>query len=188
MNPFAELVSIIINIYIDIVLLRFFLQYFRADFYNPLSQFVVKATDPLIKPVRKVVPGLGGLDISSLVLAWLLSITSILLVQLLSGNINDFQLAQLLIYPVFMVIGGCFDLFMFLIFIRAILSWFMTGGDNPIIAVIGQLTEPLLSKCRKLLPQSSGFDFSPFIALLGLLFVSRLIDYYIFPIFVNAFS
>jgi len=182
MNPFAELFYIIIGIYVNIVLLRFFLQYFRADFYNPLSQFVVKATDPFVKPLRKIIPGIGGLDLSSVVLAWLITLLKIVLVSLMAGYSLNMPVARLILLPIFEVVDGAIDLFMFLIVIRAIMSWFAHGGYNPVFAVIGQLTEPLLSKCRRLLPTAGGFDFSPIIALLGLLFISRLLAYYIHPL------
>ena len=104
MNPFAELISMVVGIYVNIVLLRFFMQYFRADFHNPLSQFVVKATDPLVKPVRKIVPGFAGLDISSLVLAWLISLASELLVAILGGNLANMSIGLLLVLPIFKVI------------------------------------------------------------------------------------
>ncbi len=180
MNPFAELVLLIIKIYVHMVLLRFFLQYLRADFYNPLSQFVVKITDPFIRPLRKIIPGFGGIDFSSLVLAWLVYVIGGIAVDLLNGSFNA-NILKILIIPVLQVINSCFGLYIFLIFIRAILSWFQMGY-NPILMVFGQLTDPLLSKCRKLLPPMSGFDFSPIVALIGLFFVQSLINYYIFPL------
>lgn len=188
MNPFAELISMIISVYVNIILLRFFLQYFRADFYNPMSQFVVKVTDPFVKPLRKVVPGLAGLDVSCLVLAWLMSLLSIVLVGLINSGSLNIGLGLLLVLPLFKVISGCFQLFMFLIFVRAISSWFMSGGYNPILAVVTQLTEPLLGRCRKILPATGGFDLSPMIALLGLMFIHRLIEYYVYPVIIQLFS
>ncbi len=188
MNPFAELISMIISVYVNIILLRFFLQYFRADFYNPMSQFVVKVTDPLIKPLRKVIPGIAGLDISSLALAWFVSLLSMVLIGLLNNASLNINLGLLLVIPLFKVISGCFWLFIFLIFVRAISSWFVSGGYNPILAVIGQLTEPLLSRCRRLLPASGGFDLSPMIALFGLMFSHRLIEYYVYPLIINMLS
>ncbi len=182
MNPFAEIISIVIDIYVDIILLRFFLQYFRADFYNPLSQFVVKATDPIVKPLRKIIPGIGGLDLSTLVAAWLVIIGKILLIFVLSTGFSNFNLLALVIMPIYMVIAECVKLYMFLIFVRAISSWFAQGGHNPIIGVIGQLTEPLLAKFRKILPMGSGFDFTPMLAILALLFTLRILDYYILPV------
>lgn len=182
MNPFAEILSIIIDIYVDIILLRFFLQYFRADFYNPLSQFIVKATDPIVKPLRKLIPGIGGLDMSTLVAAWLITIGKILLVSLLSTSFSDFNPTMLAILPIYMVLIECIKLYLFLIFVSAISSWFVQGGYNPVLAVIRQLTDPLLNKCRKLIPASGGgFDFTPMIAILGLFLLLRILDYYVLP-------
>lgn len=179
MNPFLEIMFMLVRIYTAIVLLRFFLQYFRADYYNPLSQFVIKTTDPLIRPLRRVIPGFGGIDISSLFLAWMIGVASMLLVSLYLGS---FAPGRILLLPLLQVATGCFDLFMFLVFMRAILSWFASPGYNPVFALLGQLTEPLLSRCRRLLPAMSGIDLSPIIALFGLMLASRLIEYYLFPL------
>lgn len=181
MNPFIELILILVRLYVSIVLLRFFLQYFRADFYNPISQFIVKASDPLLKPLRKIIPGFGGLDWASLLLAWLILFIfySVLTKMIMVG---DFSIAQLIIYPIFQLIHITINLFLFLILIRVILSWVSPGGYNPAAAVIYQLTEPLLGRVRRLLPASSGLDFSPFIAGLGLWFIGRLISVYLYPL------
>ena len=188
LNPFAELISIIINFYVSIVLLRFFLQYFRADFHNPLSQFVVKATSPLVKPMRKVIPGFGGLDLSSLAIAWLIFVISEPLLLLISGYRIELQFGYLLVAPILKVITACLSLFMFLIIIRAISSWMATGGYNPVFAIIGQLTEPLMSKCRRLIPTTGGFDLSPMLAILGLWFINRLLEVYLFPAILELVS
>ena len=68
-SPIQFLLITLFDLYVMVVLLRFMLQLFRADFYNPLSQFIVKVTNPLLVPMRKVIPGVGGMDVSSLILA-----------------------------------------------------------------------------------------------------------------------
>lgn len=181
MNPFAQIFDILIGIYITIILLRFFLQYFRADFYNPLSQFVVKATDPLVKPLRKVVPGLGGIDVSTMLLAYLVTVFKFLFVFVLMGNV-PFDPVIAVLYPVLDLLKSILSLFMFLIIVRIILSWIAPGGYNPILAVIGQISEPLVSKFRKALPKTDGFDLSPMMALLFLLFLFLSIDYWVTPL------
>jgi len=188
LNPFSELISIIISFYVSFVLLRFFLQYFRADFYNPLSQFVVKATDPLIKPLRKIVPGFAGLDASSLILAWGIFTISEPLLLLVSGYSLNMGVGLFIVPPIFKVISACFNLFIFLVIVRAISSWIATGGYNPVFTVIGQLTEPLMSKCRRVLPATGGFDLSPMIALLGLWFINQLLNVYLYPAILNIIS
>jgi YggT family protein len=180
MHPIAALLSMLIGIYVHVVLLRFFMQYFRVDFYNPLSQFVVKATDVFIKPLRKVIPGFAGLDFSSLVLAWLLIIVKMLVVALLNGGSGAFDLILLLTYSLLGLFQSCISLFMFLIIVRAIASWVSPGGYNPALAMIGQLTEPLMAKVRKLLPPAGGFDLSPMLILLVLYFIDYSISYYFY--------
>jgi len=181
MNPFAQLISILVGLYITVILLRFFLQYFRADFYNPLSQFVVKATDPLIKPLRKIIPGFGGIDISSLLLAYLVTIAKFILISVISGQFVFYPIYTLLISGVDLV-QSILGLFMFLIIIRVILSWVSPGGYNPVLAVIGQISEPVIAKFRRFLPPMTGFDFAPMLALIFIFFIQSSLSYYIIPL------
>jgi len=181
MNPFAQILDILIGLYITIILLRFFLQYFRADFYNPLSQFTVKATDPFVKPLRKIIPGFGGLDISSLLLAYLVILIKFFLLAIISGKLN-FNITFFLLYSVVDLIQSILRLFMFLILIRVILSWVSPGGFSPVTAVIGQISEPVIAKFRKLLPPMGGFDLAPMVALLLIFFLQSSLNYYIVPL------
>lgn len=181
MNPFAQLVDILVGIYITVILLRFFLQYFRADFHNPLSQFVVKATDPLIKPLRKIIPGFGGMDISSLLLAYLVLVLKLLFILAISGS-NSFNVVFICCYALVDLGQSILQLFMFIILIRVILSWVAPGGYNPILAVIGQISEPIIAKFRQMLPPMSGIDLAPMIALIAIYFLQSSLDYYIMPL------
>ncbi|PHS18589.1 MAG: YggT family protein [Kangiella sp.] len=181
MNPFSQLIDVLISLYVTVILLRFFLQYFRADFYNPLSQFCVKATDPLIKPLRKVIPGFAGIDFSSLVLAYIVILVKLLLMTLIAGQLNiNFLLLVLITFVG--LIKSVLNLFVFLIFIRIIMSWISPGGHNPVMAVIGQLSEPIIGVFKKILPPMSGFDFSPMIALIMIYFTMNMVDYYLVPV------
>ncbi len=180
MNPFAQLIDILVGLYITVILLRFFLQYFKADFYNPLSQFVVKATDPLVKPLRKIVPGFGGIDVSSLLLAYLVILLKFILIMLISGQVS-FNIVFLLLYSTIELLQSILRLFMFLILIRVILSWVSPGGYNPVMALIGQITEPVIAKFRRMLPPMSGFDFAPMLALILIFFLQSSLNYYIMP-------
>jgi YggT family protein len=76
-SPIQFLLVTLFDLYVMVVLLRFMLQLFRADFYNPVSQFVVTVTNPLLVPMRKVIPGVGGIDVSSLLLAFLVVLVKI---------------------------------------------------------------------------------------------------------------
>ncbi len=181
MNPFAQIIDILIGIYITIILLRFFLQYFRADFYNPLSQFTVKATDPLVKPLRKVIPGFGGIDVSTMLLAYLVTLLKFIFIGLVSGQLS-FNIITLLLFCVLELIKSILMLFMFLIFIRVILSWVSPTGPNPVIAVLGQISEPIVSKFRGFMPATSGFDLAPMAATLFIFFLYSSINYWVLPL------
>jgi YggT family protein len=160
------LVSTIIGLYIVIVVLRFLFQIVRADFYNPLSQFVLKATNPLLMPLRRVIPGLFGLDMSSLALAYLLQVLELFLLVALKGGQ----------FPIFLLlwaaIGQLLSLFLYIyliaILIQAVMSWINPGTYNPMLALVNQLTEPLLRPARKILPPFSGLDLSPLIVIIGI--------------------
>jgi YggT family protein len=181
MNPFAQIIDILIGIYITIILLRFFLQYFRADFYNPLSQFVVKATDPLVKPLRKIVPGLGGIDVSTMLLAYLVTLLKFVFIYFLMGQFA-FNILTLVLFCVLELIKSILMLFIFLILIRVILSWVSPGGHNPVLTVLGQISEPIVQKFRKFLPVTTGLDLAPMAATLALFFAYSSINYWIVPL------
>ena len=154
------------SLYLLIVLMRFILQLVRANFYNPLCQFVVKATQPLLKPLRRVIPSLFGLDMSSLVLALLLQILLFAVILTLSG----YQALTLLLLPWALI--GVFSLFLKIIFwsmiISVILSWVAPGSRSPGAELVAQITEPVLAPFRRLIPNLGGLDISPIFAFIAI--------------------
>ena len=172
-NPMVFLVQVLFGLYLIVVLLCFLLQLMRADFYNPISQFIVKATAPLLKPLRAIIPGFGGLDVSSLVLAWLVKTLELFLILLISGK------GIMLLYPVLLAIPGILEtvinIFLFSILVMVILSWLSPGGYNPAVALLYSLTDPLLRPARKIIPAFGGLDLSPMIAMIGLVLLKMLL-------------
>ncbi len=155
------------SLYLLIVLMRFILQLVRANFYNPLCQFVVKATQPLLKPLRRVVPSMFGLDMSSLVLALILQILLfVVVILLLTGYV---PLTPLLL-PWALI--GIFSLFLKIIFwsmiISVILSWVAPGSRSPGAELVYQITEPVLAPFRRLIPNLGGLDISPIFAFIAI--------------------
>lgn len=163
------------SLYLLIVLLRFILQLVRADFYNPLSQFVVRATKPLLNPLRKVIPGLGGLDLASLVLAVLLQWLLMIVVVLLMGANPLGALPQLLVWSVISITSLFLKVFFFAMIISVILSWVSPGSYNPGAQLVNQICEPLLAPFRKLLPNLGGLDISPIFAFIALNLLDRFV-------------
>ncbi len=172
MNATVFLIDTIFDLYLMVVLLRFWLQLAKADFYNPMSQFVVKATHPIIGPMRRVIPSIGAIDVATLILALLVAIGKYLALSLLlGGNIN----------PIGMIIIGALSVlkeFLTLVFwvliLRAILSW-VSQGSSPVEYVLQQLTEPFLAPIRRILPPMGGLDLSVLVAIIGLKFIELLL-------------
>ncbi|MEX5688347.1 MULTISPECIES: YggT family protein [Pseudomonas] len=150
------------SLYLLIVLMRFILQLVRANFYNPLCQFIVKATQPLLKPLRRVIPSMFGLDMSSLVLALIIQMLLIAVILLLKGFMVDW----LLLVPWALI--ALFSLFLNIIFyamiISVILSWVAPGSHNPGAELVAQITEPVLAPFRRIIPSLGGLDISPIFA------------------------
>ena len=162
------------SLYLLIVLLRFVLQLVRANFYNPLCQFVVKATQPLLKPLRRIIPSLFGLDMSSLVLAILVQLALMALTLLLTYGTTGNPL-QLLIWSIIGVTALFLKIFFFALIISVILSWVAPGSHNPGAELVNQICEPALAPFRKILPNLGGLDLSPIFAFLALKLIDMLV-------------
>ncbi|HBX56449.1 YggT family protein [Pseudomonas sp. UBA2684] len=162
------------SLYLLIVLLRFILQLVRADFYNPLSQFIVRATHPLLKPLRKVIPSFAGLDLASLVLAILVQLLLMALTLMLMGYGLDNPL-QLLVWSIIGVTALFLKVFFFALIISVILSWVAQGSHNPGVELVNQICEPLLMPIRRILPSMGGLDLSPIVAFLLLNLIDMLV-------------
>ncbi|WP_375741059.1 YggT family protein [Pseudomonas boanensis] len=163
------------SLYLLIVLLRFILQLVRADFYNPLSQFVVRATKPLLNPLRKIIPGLGGLDLASLVLAILVQLLLMIITLTLMGYGVGGYLLQLLIWSIIGITSLFLKVFFFALIVSVILSWVAPGSYNPGAQLVNQICEPLLMPFRRFLPNLGGLDISPIFAFIALKLLDMLV-------------
>ena len=163
------------SLYLLIVLLRFVLQLVRANFYNPLCQFIVKATQPLLKPLRRLIPSIAGLDTASLVLAVLVQLLLMVVTLSLMGFNPVSVIPQLLVWSLIGVTSLFFKVFFFALIVSVILSWVAPGSYNPGAQLVNQLCEPLLAPFRKLLPNLGGLDLSPIFAFIALNLVDRFV-------------
>ena len=163
-DPIIFLIDTLFSLYILAVLLRFLLQWCGADFYNPISQFLVKVTHPPLKILRRFVPSIGKIDASALVLVLALQMLADFSILLLKGvTIN---IGALTILSITQLISLLINVFVFAVFARAILSWFNPGAFSAATSILTTLTEPLLDLCRKVIPDLGGMDLSPLAALL----------------------
>lgn len=172
-EAFFFLISSLIKLYLMVVILRIWLQSAKADFYNPFSQFIVKATNPVIIPLRSFLPSLGPVDTASWIFAFAICVLHVAIVQML-------QLGQVLyIYlplsALVLLITEALQLAFWILVIRALLSWF-SQGRNPVELVMHQLTEPLLRPVRRVIPAMGGLDLSLLVVLLGIQFIQILLS------------
>lgn len=172
-HPAIFLVQVLFGLYATLVVLRFLLQLTRADFYNPLSQFIVRATKPALNPLRRLIPGLSGMDIAALVLAWLVISLEQLAILGLAGS--GFQPAAAALLAIPELISLIINIFLFAILIQVIISWINPGSYNPAITLIHSLTEPLLAPVRRRMPDMGGLDLSPMVVMLGLVVLEMLL-------------
>ncbi|WP_456374653.1 YggT family protein [Thiolapillus sp.] len=172
-NPLIFLVQVLFEAYILVVLLRFFLQLTRSDFYNPLSQFIVRITSPVLVPMRRVIPGVGGMDLSALVLAWILKAVELLLVTALAGA--GFQPLLAILGAIPGLVELCINIFLYAIIIQAILSWVNPGTYNPAASLLHSFTAPVLRPIQQIIPVFGGLDLSPMAAIIGLILLKMLL-------------
>lgn len=160
------LISTLTDLYVTTILLRLLLQWVRADFYNPLSQFLVKVTNPVLVPARRLIPSIGKLDTASVVVMLLLELLQLVLISLLSQT--DFGFQFLLLFAVRKLLIALLLTYFVLIIARVIISWIANQSRHPLIPLIYQLTEPVLRPINSLLPKMGGVDLSPLFALIAL--------------------
>lgn len=163
-NSLIFLVRTLGDLYLLTFLLRFLMQWVRADFYNPLAQFIVRATNPLVAPARRVIPSTGSTDLPTLVILIVLeglltwALLALVAVQVPAGTFVLFVLLRL--------INTALWFYVVSIFVYVIMSWFSHPGFSPIGRILMDLNEPLLRPVRRLLPPIAGLDLAPLIAVI----------------------
>lgn len=156
-------VNMICSMFASLVLMRFFLQWVKADFYNPLCQFVMKFTNPLLLPLRRIIPGFFGLDWAAIALVFLTLALNLALIFLFQGPVPSYVFViTLLVHFADLVL----NLYFVIILIRAFMSFSPYALANPIFIAFLQLTEPVLRPIRRMIKPIHGFDLSPLIVII----------------------
>lgn len=179
MTALDFLLKFLFDTYIMIVILRVWLQIARADFYNPFSQFIVKATDPLVRPLRRLIPGFFGIDMAGVVLVLIVAYGKFSIMMIM--NSGQIDILSLLIIGTLFAIKQTGVLLFWVLLIRAIMSW-ISQGQHPVEQVMAQLSEPLLSPIRRRLPDMGGIDLSLMILSFSLLFLNMLANDILTPL------
>jgi len=172
-NAGVFLIETLFGLYILAVMLRFLLQWVRADFYNPLAQVLVKVTNPPLVPLRRIIPGFRGIDFASILLMLVLQALALILI----GMVNDvaFQPVGLAVLSFTKLLSLVFNVFFFSILIQVIISWISPGSHNPVVSLLHSLNEPLMRPVRRIIPPISGLDLSPLVVMIGIQLCNMLI-------------
>lgn len=158
------LVKTLIELYVMVLLIRIWMQWSRCDFYNPFAQFIVKITQPIVGPLRRVIPSIGPIDTSSLLLAFILTTLKypiLLLIQVGALSLDPMNL----LVGLLSLLKSAGTLVFWVIIIRSLMSW-ISQGRSPIEYVLMQLTEPMMAPIRRVIPAMGGIDFSAMVVIL----------------------
>lgn len=172
-NAAAFLISTVLGFLVLAALLRLLFARVRADFYNPVSQFVVKVTNWAVLPLRRLIPAFGRVDSGVVVFLALVQMIELALIALVSGfGVNPLGLP---IWALGELAGLTVTVFTVSIIIEVIASWLSPGSYNPVLDLVLRLNAPLLNPARRLLPDTGGFDLSPLVAVIALQLVKMLL-------------
>lgn len=172
MQFLATIINFIFDAYIFILLVRIILQKLHANWHNPVTQFVVKLTDPVIKPARKIIPGYKGLDISIVLIAFIVEFVELYLVTLIRVGFSP-HLSGIAFFALISLLSKTIYIFLFATIIWSFLSWFTTSHRHPMSEITGIIVSPLLRLTRRFLPLIGGIDLSPMVIMFVLYLVLR---------------
>ena len=158
--PLFFIIQTLFELYVLTFLLRLVLQWSRADFHNPISQFIVQVTNPIVVPLRRVVPPWRGVDMATvLAILGLELVGTAALFWLRTGEVPG---AGLLLYlTVLRTLVMVLRMYVFAVLIYAILSFISPGTYNPVTSVLASICEPVLRPVRRVIPPIAGIDLSP---------------------------
>lgn len=168
-QAFAFLIETVFQLYLAALMLRVLLEAMRADYYNPVCQALIKITDPLVRPLSKIIPRVGPVSLAGIAWLYILELALLVILALLGGWALDWPV--LLLLGVMRLVRMLLVLYLVLIIVTVILSWVGQGFRHPIVPLVYQLTEPVLAPIRRVLPSLGGFDLSPLVAIIAIQFL-----------------
>ena len=176
-DALSFLLNTLIDLYVMVIALRFIMQAVGADYYNPLAQFVVRASNPVLVPMRRVVPGFAGQDMAALLVCLLLLVAKLFLFKVLGISVS---VAGYGVNPVLIGAGALiylatidllalfFNIFFFAILIQAIISWTNSSHYNPVSGLLDSITAPLRRPVQRYIKPVGGVDLSPLVVIVFL--------------------
>lgn len=167
-NTGLDLVNTLVNIYLFLMMLRFLLQASQADYYNPLSQSVVKITQPVVRPFQSVLgPVMGRFDLATLAAGFVLKVVVMVALLQLAG-VGMPRIDSLAIAGVTFLASTILDIYFYALIIMIILSWVAPRASHPGALLVMQLVEPIMSPVRRIIPPLGMLDLSPIVVFIGI--------------------
>lgn len=162
-NALVFLINSLFDMYLFVLCIRLILAWSRANYFNPITQFIIKITQPLVGPVRRMIPNFRGIECSTLVLIVLFEMIKVAILSLVLSGIPAVSalLSLSLVYTIRLILTT----FFYAILVQALLSWFQPHY-TPVSQLLTQITAPILRPLQRVIPPISGFDISPIPALL----------------------
>jgi YggT family protein len=161
MSAIIFIIDTLLGLALLVVMVRLLLQLTRADFRNPLAEAVVRLTNPLIMPLRRVLPPLGKVDTASVVAVLLVATLKVAVL----ASVSELALALTPLMWVRAVLVEIARTLLWTYFYAILLYWLLSviapGGYSPLQSVLSALCEPVLRSIRRLLPAIAGIDLSP---------------------------
>ena len=178
LNAIGFILGVLFNLYATVCAVRFVMQVVRASYSNPIAEAVVRITDPLLRPLRGIIPSIKKYDTACLVLVFLVLLVKLLVFKFLSLGavpvigysiaVDSLPMGKLFLLGILDVIHQFFNVFIFALIIQAILSWIPGAGGNPVQGLVTSIGEPVLRPLRNLIPPLGGIDLTVFFTILGL--------------------
>ncbi len=169
----AELLASLLNLVLYGFLLRLLFEFHRVDYYHPLSQTLAKLTNPLYLPIRRVVPSWRGID-----MPLLLIVLALKLLLLYYGPLGEapVSILAMVLFAATQLVVMALNLYLICLVIGVVASWLqLSAGAQSVVSVLHALTGPMLIRVRSVLPDTGMLDFSPMVAMIGILVVQSLL-------------
>ncbi|MGQ4878221.1 YggT family protein [Billgrantia sp. LNSP4103-1] len=174
-NAGLLLVNTLINIYLFLMMLRFLLQASQADYYNPISQSVVKVTQPVVRPFQSFLgPVMGRFDLATLAAAFVLKAVSIVVILQIAG-IGMPPLTQVAIGAVAAIANAILKIYFFALIVMIILSWVAPNASHPGALLVMQLVEPIMAPVRRVIPPLGMIDLSPIVVFIAISLIDGMV-------------
>lgn len=181
-NAGVFLINTIFGLLLYVVMLRVLLQYYKAPYHNPICALSIQATNFIIRPLQKIIPGCRGFDLAGVALFFLIVVVKLFLLMTLFMSTFS-SVVAFFVWIIAESLTVIVNFYFFVVLAQVIMSWIQSMQTSPLYAALSYITQPILWPVRKKLPSPGGFDLSPLVVLLALKLFEILVVGYLLALF-----